>query len=47
MMNISAAKSKLLYNCKLKNKEALYYFKGLSENGGREDFSKKPPRLSL
>ncbi len=37
--------SKLLYNCKLKNKEAL--FKGLSENEGRADFSKNLPRLSL
>jgi hypothetical protein len=26
--------SKLFYNCKLKNKEALSYFKGLSEDGG-------------
>jgi hypothetical protein len=26
--------SKLLYNCKFKNKEALKHFKGLSENGG-------------
>ena len=39
--------SKLLYNCKLKNKEALSYFKGLSEDGGRADFSKNLPRLSL
>jgi hypothetical protein len=39
--------SKLLYNCQLKNKEALSYFKGLSEDGGRADFSKKPLRLSL
>ncbi len=35
--------SKLLYNCKLKNKEAHSYFKGLSEDGGQADFSKKPP----
>jgi hypothetical protein len=33
--------SKLLFNCKLKNKEAHLYFKGLSDDGGREDFSKK------
>jgi hypothetical protein len=32
--------SKLLFNCKLKNKEAHLYFKGLSDDGGREDFSK-------
>jgi hypothetical protein len=35
--------SKLLYNCKLKNKKAHKYFKGLSEDGGRVDFYKKPP----
>ncbi len=39
--------SKLLYNCKLKNKEALKYFKRLSEVGGRADFSKNLPRLSI
>ncbi len=39
--------SKLLYNCKLKNKEALLYCKGFSEDGGRADFSKNLPRLSL
>ncbi len=39
--------SKLLYNCPLKNKEALYYVKGLSENGGRADFSKNLSRLFL
>jgi hypothetical protein len=39
--------SKLLYNCQLKNKEALQYFKWLSENGGWADFSKNLPRLSL
>ncbi len=33
--------SKLLYNYKLK-KEALLYLKGLSEDWGRADFSKKP-----
>ncbi len=33
--------SKLLYNCKLKNKE------GLSEDGGWMDFSKKPARHFL
>jgi hypothetical protein len=38
---------KLLYNCKLKNKEALQYFKGLLEDGGPADFSKKPTGLSL
>ncbi len=38
--------SKLLYNCQLKNKEALKDFKGLSENGGT-DFSKRPPRHCL
>ncbi len=32
---------------KVKNKEALYYFEGLSEDGGRADFSKNIPRLSL
>jgi hypothetical protein len=32
--------SKLLYNCKLKNKEAHSYFKGLSEDGGGADFLK-------
>jgi hypothetical protein len=32
--------SKLLYNCKLKNKEAHSYFKGLSEDGGWADFLK-------
>ncbi len=39
--------SKLLYTCKLKNKETLWYCKGLSEDGGRADFSKYLPRLSL
>jgi hypothetical protein len=39
--------SKLKYNCKLKNKEAHLYFKGLSEDEGRADFSKNLPRLSL
>jgi hypothetical protein len=39
--------SKLLYNCKLKNKEAHSYFKGLSEDGGQADFSKKPLRHFL
>jgi hypothetical protein len=36
--------SKLLYmyNCKLKNKEAHSYFKELSEDEGRADFSIKP-----
>jgi hypothetical protein len=32
--------SKLLHNCKLKNKEALSYFKGLSEDGGQAVFFK-------
>ncbi len=32
--------SKLLYNCKLKNKEANSYFKGLSEDGGGRIFLK-------
>ncbi len=32
--------SKLLYNCKLKNKEAFYYFKGLLEDGGTRIFLK-------
>jgi hypothetical protein len=32
--------SKLLYNCKLKNKEAHLYFKGLSEDGGGRIFLK-------
>jgi hypothetical protein len=32
--------SKLLYNCKLKNKKALKYFKGLSEDGGGQIFLK-------
>jgi hypothetical protein len=32
--------SNLLYNCKLKNKEALQYFEGLSEDGGRAGFLK-------
>jgi hypothetical protein len=36
----SSQLSKLLYNCKLKNKEALSYFKGLSEDGGWVDFLK-------
>ncbi len=39
--------SKLFYNCKLKNKEAHYHFKGLLEDGGRVDFSKKPLRHFL
>jgi hypothetical protein len=39
--------SKLLYNCKLKNKEALKYFEGLPEDGEWADFSKTLPRLSL
>jgi hypothetical protein len=43
----SSQLSKLLYNCKFKNKEALYYFKGLSEDGGWADFSKNLLRLSL
>jgi hypothetical protein len=34
-----------LPNCKLKNKDALSYFKGLSEDGGRADFSENLPRL--
>ncbi len=38
--------SKLLYNFQLKNKEALQYFEGLSEDVGRADFSKNLPRLS-
>jgi hypothetical protein len=38
--------SKLLNNCKLKNKEALLYFKGLSEDGRRADFSKNLRCLS-
>jgi hypothetical protein len=32
--------SKLLYNWQVKNKEALKYFEGLSEDWGRTDFSK-------
>ncbi len=39
--------SKVLYYCKLKNKEMLQYFEGLSEDGGRADFSKNLLRLSL
>jgi hypothetical protein len=39
--------SKSLYICKLKNKEAHQHFKGLSEDGGRADFSKKHPRHFL
>jgi hypothetical protein len=39
--------SKLLYNCKLKNKEAHSYFKGLTEDGGRVDFSKKPLLIKI
>ncbi len=39
--------SKLLYNWQVKNKEALKYFEGLSEDLGRTDFSKNLPCLSL
>ncbi len=39
--------SKLLYSCKLKNTEALKYFKGLSEDGGLADFSQNPPQHFL
>jgi hypothetical protein len=39
--------SKLLYNCQLKNKEALQYFERLSEDVGTADFSKNLPYLSL
>jgi hypothetical protein len=35
------------YNCKLKNKEAHSYFKGLSEDGGRAGFSIKPRDISF
>jgi hypothetical protein len=35
------------HNWQLKNKEALYTFKGLSGYGGRPDFLKKPPRHFL
>ncbi len=37
--------SKLLYNWQLKNHEAL--IEGLSDDGGRADFSKNLPRHSL
>jgi hypothetical protein len=37
--------SKLLYNCKFKNKEALLCFEGLSEDGGQAEFSKNLPHL--
>jgi hypothetical protein len=37
--------SKLLYNCKLKNKEAHSYFKGLSEDGGGRIFLKSSATL--
>jgi hypothetical protein len=43
----SAQPSKWLYNCQFKNKEALANFKGLSEDGGRADFSENLPGLSL
>jgi hypothetical protein len=43
----SSQLSKLLYNCKLKNKEPHKHFKRLVEDGGRADFSKKPPRHFL
>ncbi len=39
--------SKVLYYCKLKNKEMLQYFKELLEDGGRAYFSKNLLRLSL
>jgi hypothetical protein len=39
--------SKLLHNCQLKNKEALQYFKELSEDVGWADFYKNLPGLSL
>jgi hypothetical protein len=32
--------SKLLHNCQLKNKEALYYFRGISKDGGGRIFLK-------
>ncbi len=32
--------SKLLYNWQVKKKEVLWYFEGLSEDGGRADFLK-------
>jgi hypothetical protein len=41
--------SKLLYNLQLKKQGGalIQYFEGLSEDGGRADFSKNLPRLSL
>jgi hypothetical protein len=39
--------SKLMVYLAIEKKEALSYFKGLSLDGGRADFSKSPPRRFL
>jgi hypothetical protein len=46
-MNFHCPYLNRLPNCQFYNKEALKYFEGLSEDGGRADFFYNLPRLSL
>jgi hypothetical protein len=46
-INFHSPYLKWLPNCQFQNREALSYFKGLSEDGGRADFSKNLWCLSL